>query len=213
MSDFKDCKICIFGIQGSGKTIFVEHFLMNKYKNPIIYLMHEEDFKSRGNHVKVIVPKDEDGNVDTTMQTLNKNSKWIKEEAIKGNIDSFIIDEADLFILKDFRQMQKFPCFHDLIINHRHYGLAMVFITRRPQELPTVITEQSAHYFIFNIWGKNVTDYLNRIYDELGDIAQHKLKKKLHNFVHLEGGSEKPLRTYCAVKIKQENNFETKDEI
>ncbi len=199
-NEFKDCKICIFGIQGSGKTVFVEHYLMKKYKNPIIYLMHEEDFKERGNHVQVLIPKDNEGNVDTSMKTLNQHSKWIKEQALKGEIDAFIIDEADLFILKDFRGMQKFSYFHDLVINHRHYGLAMIFITRRPQELPTMITEQSAHYFIFHIAGKNVKDHLNRIFDNLGFIAQNNLSKREHNFIHLEFGEEKPLKKYSAIK-------------
>ena len=201
--DVKDCKICIFGIQGSGKTFFVENYLMKKYKKPIIYLMHEEDFQKRGNHVKVIIPKDEYGNIDTSMKTLNQWSKKIKEDAINGEIDSFIIDEADLFILKDFRLLQKFSYFHDLVINHRHYGLAMVFITRRPQELPTMITEQSAHYFIFAVFGKNVKDYLNRIYDNLGVIAS-KLKRKEHKFIHLEFGEENPLRIYNPIKPSRE---------
>ena len=201
MIDLKNCKICVFGIQGSGKTVFVERWLMKKYNNPLIYLMHEEDFKDRGNHVKVIIPKDKEGNVDTSMRTLNVWSKKIKEEAINGKIDAFIIDEADLFILKDFRNLQKFSYFHDLIINHRHYGLSMIFITRRPQELPTVITEQSGHYFIFHIAGKNVKDHLNKIYDNLGFIAQNKLSKKDHNFIHLEFGEENPLKIYSKIKI------------
>lgn len=208
--DIKDCKICIFGIQGSGKTFFVENYLLNKYKNPIVYLMHEHDFQERGNHVEVITPKDDEGNVDTSMKTLNKNSKIIKERAISGEVDAFIIDEADLFIMKDFRQMQKFSYFHDLIINHRHYGLAMIFITRRPQELPTAITEQSAHYFIFHIAGKNVKDHLNKIYDNLGLIAS-KLKRKEHRFIHLEFGEENPLKIYEPIKPRVVNRIKTKE--
>jgi len=163
--------------------------------------MHKEDFQMRGNHVEVIIPQDKDGNVDTSMKTLNEHSKKIKQDAINGGVDAFIIDEADLFILKDFRQMQKYSYFHDLVINHRHYGLAMIFITRRPQELPTVITEQSAHYFIFHIAGKNVKDHLNKIYDNLGFMAQNNLAKKKHNFIHLEFGEEKPLKVYNAIQL------------
>lgn len=161
--------------------------------------MHKEDFTKRGNHVQVIIPQDNEGNVDTSMKTLNVNSKIIKEKAINGEVDAFIIDEADLFIIKDFRQLQKFSYFHDLVINHRHYGLAMIFITRRPQELPTAITEQSAHYFIFSIFGKNVKDYLNKIYDNLGFIAS-RLKRSEHKFIHLEFGEEKPLKIYNPIR-------------
>jgi len=195
--------VCLVS-KASGKTIFVEHLLMRKYKHPVIYLMHKEDFKSRGENVEVIIPQDEDGNVDTSMKTLNKWSKKIKEDSINGKTDAFIIDESDLFILKDFRQMQKYPFFHDLVINHRHYGLAMIFITRRPQELPTVITEQSSHYFIFHIAGKNVKDHLNKIHDNLGIIAQNKLSKKKHDFIHLAFGEEVPLRLYSAISIPPE---------
>lgn len=166
--------------------------------------MHPHDFNARGNHVRVISPQDEEGNVDTSMKTLNQWAKEIKEKAIAGEIDAFIIDEADLFILKDFRGLQKFSYFHDLIINHRHYGLAMIFITRRPQELPTVITEQSAHYFIFHISGKNVKDHLNKIHENLGYIASRKLSRKKHNFLHLEFGEEQPLKFYHAIKIPED---------
>ena len=70
ISSLQKVKICIFGIQGSGKTFFVENFLMEKYKNPIIYLMHEEDFKDRGGHVETIIPKDEEGNVDLHIKRI-----------------------------------------------------------------------------------------------------------------------------------------------
>lgn len=200
--DIKDTKICVFGVQGSGKSFFVENYLMHKFKNPVVYLMHEEDFQSRGNHVEAIIPKDSEGNVDTSTLTLNKYSKNIKKRAINGEVDAFIIDEADLFIPKDFRSLQKYSYFHDIIINHRHYSLSLIFITRRPQELPTMITEQSAHYFIFHIAGKNVKDHLNRIYDNLGDIASLKLKRKEHRFIHLEFGEESPLRIYNPIKPK-----------
>lgn len=190
-----NCKICLFGIQGSGKTFFVENYLLEKYKNPIVYLMHKEDFINGGKHVNKIIPQDEHGNVDTSMKTLNKWSKKIKENAIEGKIDAFIIDEADLFIPKDFRSLQKYSFFHDIVINHRHYNLAMIFITRRPQELPTVITEQSAHYFIFSIFGVNVIKHLNFIYPNLGFIAS-KLDREEHKFLHLEFGKKNPLTKY-----------------
>lgn len=194
--EFKGCKICIFGLQGGGKTFFVEHYLLNKFNHPVIYLMHKEDFSERGNHIETIIPKDEEGNVDTSMKTLNQTAKVIKERAIKGEIDVFVIDEADLFIPKDFRRLQRYSYFHDLIINHRHYNISLIFITRRPQELPTVITEQSAHYFIFHIAGKNVKNHLNMIYDGLGDLASEKLSRNEHNFIHLEFGEKNPLKMY-----------------
>lgn len=204
--DVKGCKICVFGLQGSGKSFFVENYLLNKFEHPIVYLMHREDFQRRGNHVKIIVPQDDDGNVDTSMRTLNKWCKEIKEEAIAGNVDALIIDEADLFILKDFRGLQKFSYFHDLIINHRHYNdLSLVFITRRPQELPTMITEQSAHYFIFHIAGKNVKEHLDRIYDRLGFLASN-LKRKEYKFIHLAFGEDIPLTTYNKIKIPEIKN-------
>lgn len=198
--DVHGVKICIFGLQGSGKTFFVENYLLNKFENPIVYLMHEEDFQKRGNHVEAIIPKDKEGNVDSSMKTLNVWSKKIKQDAINGKIDAFIIDEADLFIVKDFRRLQKYSYFHDLVINHRHYGLAMIFITRRPQELPTAITEQSAHYFVFHVAGKNVKEHLNRIYDNLGDMA-FRLRRKEYRFIHLNFGEDSPVKVYNAIKV------------
>lgn len=202
--DVKNCKICLFGLQGSGKSFFAENYLLDKFKYPVVYLMHKEDFQRRGNHVKAIIPQDEHGNVDTSAKTLNQWSKKIKEWAIQGKTDAFVIDEADLFIPKDFRGLQKYSYFHDIIINHRHYNLSIIFITRRPQELPTMITEQSAHYFIFHIAGKNVKEHLNRIYDNLGYLASQ-LKRKDYKFIHLEFGEDKPLTIYNAIKPKEKS--------
>ncbi len=44
----KIVKTCVFGIQGSGKTYFVENSIIQSFKNPLIYLIHREDFAHCG---------------------------------------------------------------------------------------------------------------------------------------------------------------------
>lgn len=183
MINLKNTKICLYGIQGSGKTYFAEKRIVKTFRHPIIYLMHQDEFQNCHPNAEIISPKNEDGTLDASTQTLNKWAKMIKERANKGEVDAFIIDESDLFIPKDFRQIQKYSQLHDLIINHRHYGLAMVFITRRPQELPTVIVEQSEHTFIFAIDGKNVREHLSKLHKDMGRLLD-KLSKNEHNFIY-----------------------------
>ena len=44
-------------------------------------------------------------------------------------------------------------------------------------------------------------DHLNKLYDDLGAIAQNKLSKNKHNFIHLAFGEDNPMKMYSAIKL------------
>lgn len=199
MIDLKNSKTCVFGIQGSGKTKLVEHSLVKNFKHPFVYLMHPEDFKTCKNNVMLFIPRDKNKNIDTSMATLNNTAKVIKDLAKQGKIDALIVDEADLFIPKNFMSLQKFPEFHDILINHRHYNLALIFISRRPQEISTVIVEQSEQIFLFAIDGKNVREHFARLHEDFEPLM-NMLSKDKHNFIFKTLGERPQLKNPISIE-------------
>ena len=185
-TDLKNVKTIVCGIQGSGKTYFTEHELITAFKNPFVYLMHKEDFKSCAKNVHVYIPQ-VSNKIDTSMTTLEMTISAVIELGKKKKIDAFVLDEADMFLPKDIRTLQKFRNLYDLIINHRHYGLALIFITRRPQSIPTEVMESSEHLFVFKIEGDNVMKKLTSIHPDFENLMPQ-LDKKRHNYIYKKLG-------------------------
>lgn len=187
-------KTGVFGIQGSGKTYIVEHELVKAYKHPIVYLIHKEDFKTCKKNVSCYVPeiKMPDGTIalDRSPEHFNSFLGLILKQ-IKGNFrkcDCLIIDEADLFIPKDMRTLQHYGNILDLMDNHRHYGMGIIYISRRPQDINTGFVETSEHLFLFAIEGKNVIQHFKCISADYDDLIPQ-LNKDRHNFIYKKIGS------------------------
>jgi len=213
----KSKKVGVFGIQGSGKTYFVEHTLIKSFKKPFVYLLHPEDFQSCSNNVSVYVPyKILKGVkiIDRSTAHLDRIMGKFIEQAKLGNYDAFILDEASTFLPKNLATLQKeAPNFIDAIDSHRHYGkkkgegFSLVYMARRPQSLPTELVETSHFLFIFALEGKNAKDHLRAIHndfkEELEDLSVDK-----HNFILKELG--KNPEVYQATKLKDAKNNDTK---
>jgi hypothetical protein len=214
MIDLKHKKTFVCGTTGTGKTYLVEHKLIKNFKHPFVYLIHQEDFTSCKNNVKCYIPRYSDGTINLTMEHLDKISKMIKEQAQQGKIDAFIIDEADMFIPKDMRTLQVYHNFYDLLINHRHYGkekgkgLALIFVTRRPQEMTTVFIEQCHYIFMFAIEGKNTKAHFNKIHHDFDDLIP-RLSIEKHNFIFKEIG--KPPTLHNEIKTSSDTPNKSQD--
>ena len=178
MVTLKNVKTCVFGIQGSGKTYFVENHLLQAFKHPFVYRVHKEDFKSTKKNVYVYDV------IDTSLKELENTARLIKNYGKEKVIDAFILDEADLF-LKSMVAIS--PNMTDLILNHRHYNLALIFITRRPQSIPTEIVETCENIFCFKVEGENVERKLRAIHPNFQTLLP-KLDKNKYNFILKELG-------------------------
>ena len=176
MINLKNKKFAIFGIQGSGKTVLAKH-LLKSFNKPIVYEIHP-DF--RDTKAMIYKPK------DLLLPTLNEFCAKIKQLAIKGKCDLFIIDEADYF----FRSNFDIPLnLLDLILNHRHYNLALCFISRRPQDIPTKVYESCYATFIFKLEGVNALDKLAQININMRGLID-KVDYSRYNFIVKELGKD-----------------------
>jgi len=174
----KEVKTCVFGIQGSGKTYFTENYLLKNFKHPFVYRIHHEDFKNTKSNVYVYDAK------DTSLKELEDTAIIVKQYGQAKLIDCFVLDEADLF-LKNMVAIS--PKMTDLILNHRHYGLAMIFITRRPQSIPTEVVESCENIICFKIEGENVERKFSAIHPDFKTLLP-KLDKDKYNFILKELG-------------------------
>lgn len=204
MINLKNTKILVFGIQGSGKTELAKH-LTNFFKKPYWYLMHLDDMKNMPKKVKIIKADKMD------IYELDEIFKSAIEMGKKGELDLLVVDEADMFLKSTLLQNT-----NDAVINHRHYNFAIMFITRRPQDIPTKIVESSEHTFIFAVPNSDNVDRKLKALDKdiipmmKQDIFNEQgvrtdtvfnVSKDKHNFIHKRLG-EKPV-FMKPIKLKQ----------
>ncbi len=99
--------------------------------------------------------------------------------AKEKKINLFVIDEADMLFKTHFDTS---PEFRDIIINHRHYGLAIVLITRRIQDIPSKFYGMCEFIACFSMEDPLVIDKLNKFYSGFGDLVRT-LKYESFTFV------------------------------
>lgn len=186
--DIKSHKICVFGIQESGKTYFAQHGLAPQYDNPLIFVVNKDDvpgwIEVKNAHVYLAENR---LNVGVEFKKFMEAArKW----ALEGKIDAIFIDEADLFFNSNY---DLDPVTLDLVLNHRHIpenkGTALIFMTRRPQDIPTKIVESSKFLFIFKLEGANAIQRFKEINPTIPPLIEA-LDYKRYNFVVKEIGKD-----------------------
>ena len=155
--EFKAHKACIFGIQESGKTFWMQE-MYKHFKKPLVLKVNEDDAWDKLPNIFVAELDGRDIQGDFAF--------WIKkarELAREGKIDLLIIDEADMFFRSNYDIDENLM---DITLNHRHMGkqgLAVWFATRRPQDIPTRIVESCKFLVIFPLEGANAVKKFNEI--------------------------------------------------
>ena len=186
MEEFKEKKILIIGTGGSGKTIYAKN-LWNSYKLPMAYDING-DFKNLKGGI-AYNPKDIDGEV---IDFLNLYKKISEEK----KVDALFFDDADAYFSYE---MINRPEMKDLIIRHRNkYKVSLIFIGKRPQNLPTLITNNCHILKVFLTEGLNAIQRLNDI-DERITALFPELAKIKYSYIFKEEGKEPILK--APVKI------------
>lgn len=183
-------KILVCGLQGSGKTFFIKQLLKSKlWKKPIVYVVNKDDGYQDISGIYTYSPK----NCITEYKTFIKFCYRLVQDK---KIDCIVIDEADLFFSSNF-EVNAFDELNDLILNHRHYGCSIVFITRRPQDLPTKIVESCKHIYIFKLEGANALKKFEDIEKGITKKFEY-LDYEKHNYAYKQ--ISKPTLIYPPIK-------------
>lgn len=182
---FRNHKIFIGGLQGSGKTVCAR-FLMEKFDRPVAVRMTSDfdDIK----HLTLV-----DGGSNPKQSTIEllegivaDGKKVENKEKKVPFFDAVFIDEADLIFMGNHDIP---PIVQNLIAMHRHYKVAIILITRRPQDIPAKIVESCKYRFFYVIEGTNVRKYIGNINSRIPEMLDE-LDYDEHRFIYHEIGKE-----------------------
>lgn len=203
--NFRPHKTCIFGIQESGKTHWARSMYKKHFKKALVFQINDDDGWDKLKDLYVWRVKREDilkraqqrkiEPQEIVNEEMKLFCKHAHEWAMQDKIDLIIFDEADLFFRNNYNldfYMQ------DLVLNHRHFGkgqdkgggIALWFITRRPQDIPTKVVETSKYLVVFKLEGYNAIQRFKEIHPEIPEKIEL-IDRKKHEFVFKELG-ERP---------------------
>jgi hypothetical protein len=156
--DLSSKSACIFGLPDSGKSTLANFILNRLGASALVYdTLHEypgEPFDS-------YEPK---GTYDVA-----ELEGVIRKVMASRKYSMFVLDEANRFCPSKPSPLPQAVA--DLNDFRAHYGLGCIFISRRPVQLNQDLTELAHFLFIFQLPGKNDTDYLNSVSKGLGDAV------------------------------------------
>ena len=165
LGDLSNKRFCIFGLQGSGKSVLTKHIL-GMEKAHIVYDVHSEH--SGFNRYLVTyrqVRKYDPG--DPAILELNRFVDRIIFGT--GRIRLLILEEANRYCPSKRPLPSSILTLND---DQRHDRVAFGIIARRPTQLNTDLVELAHYLFIFRLVGKNDREYLEAIAEGLGDAVR-----------------------------------------
>lgn len=157
--DISNQKCVIGGLQGTGKTIYTKNLMNFHSYRVLVYCKHFKDYADMPDNFIIVVPKDFYNDIEDFIKLAIELGK-------QGKIDGVLIDEFDMIYRNNSDLKQNM---NDLVLNHRHYGLFLCVVTRRPQDIPPKLFESSKYKVFFAIEGENVQSKLNGLGHKLGD--------------------------------------------
>jgi hypothetical protein len=163
LSEIRNRKIIISGMQHAGKTFLAERIASN-FKSPAIYSVNLDDranYWNKDNYI-LISTKDFIGEAD---YWFGKCIAWAK----RGKIDCIVIDDADILFKTHFDVM---PNLRDLWSNHYHYNLTLILISHRLNDIPRRLYGQTEVYCLFTIEDLTTVQTCNELYGGMGDMIK-----------------------------------------
>lgn len=193
--NIKAQKLMIVGINGSGKSNAGYYVADKQFKRFILLTPHGEDIKEAPKSAIPVLA------MEMTPAELQRVMESVRELAKERKIDGVLIDDIDAFI-SDENDLKKVPTLKDALINHRHwgkkskqdkFGLGMIFMSRRPQNVPSALFEICEHnYFFSSPTSDNVKRKYSAIDSDLYEMVQG-LEYKKYGFIYKEIGKP-PIR-------------------
>lgn len=152
-------QINLYGAKGSGKTFKAIEIVKGVFISPIVYRVSDDfDF----------LPKDRLIEPENLKEDIEPFIEKCIELAKKKKIDVIVLDEADLYL----KEVGKFM--HLLLDKLRHFFVSVIIITRRPQNINTLASEEAHFYYYYPLQGDNFYKKLKAVGDS---------EKTLYNLV------------------------------
>lgn len=170
-------KILVLGTGGSGKTVFATRKLWASFKCPIAYDINGDYSNLKGGIT--YPPEDIEGELIPFLRKTLEMSK-------KRKIDAIFFDDADCYI--DYKTMEN-HLFKDLVIRQRNpkYAVTLVFIGKRPQNLPTKVIEGCHVMFLYKTEGHNAMQRLGDIDPKIVPMLEEVYTKEYSYIEKWEG--------------------------
>lgn len=159
--DLRNKRFCIFGLQGSGKSVLVKA-LLKEVKDSIVYDVLKEH---KGFNRYLVTYRQRS---DAAIAELNR---FVNEVVIGSHqIRLFILEEANRYCPP--KPVPLPDSILDLNDFQRHENIAFGIVCRRPTQLHTDLVELAHFLFVFHLAGKNDYAYLEAISEGLGEAAR-----------------------------------------
>lgn len=145
------------------------------------------DFDDVKNMVLIRPSDDYIDSLNTLISQINTIGRQVEEGERKAHVyDALVLDEADMLFVKNEELGSPM---RELLAMHRHYKIAVIFITRRVQDIPPRIVEACKHMFFFKIEGNNVRKYMDNIDPRIGELLDT-IEYDSHQYVYKEIGKQ-----------------------
>lgn len=165
--DLTNKRFCVFGLQGSGKSVLVKYILKNT-RDSIVYDVLKEH---AGFNRYLVSYRQVKANNAKDLAIAELNTFVNRVVVGSGKIRMFILEEANRYCPS--KPVPLPASILDLNDFQRHERIAFGSVCRRPVQLNTDLVELAHYLFIFNLVGKNDTQYLESIAEGLGEAVKN----------------------------------------
>jgi hypothetical protein len=179
LPDITNKRFCVFGLQGSGKSVLVKSLLTYEPNHMVYDVLNEHWGFNRyiATHRQIKLQRPDDPGIKELNTFVNRVILGT------GRIRLFILEEANRYCPP---KPQSLPSsILDLNDFQRHERIAFGIVCRRPTQLHSDLVELAHFLFIFQLSGKNDVSYLESLQEGLGEAVK---ALKPYQFVIVDSG-------------------------
>lgn len=159
--DLKEKRVCILGLQGSGKSYLAKYIIMRTKRVFVIDPLNEYQIVDRYKNRNRLVL------TETTIPEI------VMDTIENDKMDLLVIDEISRFAPTRRQENKRLRDFADAC---RHHGTTFMAIARRPAQVYVDYVELAHYLFIFRLRGKNDSHWMDNQAEGLTE-AVHALKR------------------------------------
>lgn len=167
----------ILGLQGSGKSYMVKNCILPAYDGEVLVFDVMDEYKGFDRYVPKFV--DDRDMIQEEVALFIRKMVIPNSAAGKKKIRAVVFDEADLYAPATEKVA---PGLRNLVVKSRHYGLDIIFVTRRPTDISAYIMDTSDYLIIGKQVGVNALRIIGNISSEAKEIVQN-LDYERHEFL------------------------------